>query len=350
MAKARGKTFMRCGRARDRRVSPDCAGRCSGFGRLYTASTELAGSAVADFGSPDPGGEVSHHDVIAEWRVDATDANRVDPRSRREVLRIAHPLYDHTIGQIAFNPNAAPGGADYGMLYIGVGDGGDTLPVHHEIDSMRNAQNTRTLLGKMLRINPLPGDGRKYTVPRTIRSSERQAFSGNLGVRPAQPLILLGYRRKGRCSSSTSGGAGGGGQRGVAGANYGWSERREAVVNIRSGQPSDIPRMTRMGFTYLPSSTGTIWRAITGCSVYRGRLIPALRANTSSGTSRAGGFSTPTPRNSRTARLASSRRSSSSISAGRERCSRSWGTIAAPICASARMRPARSTCLPSETG
>ena len=131
-----------------------------GFGRIYTASTERPGSAVADFGSPGPGGAVSHHDVIAEWRVDANDPNRVDPKSRREVLRIAHPLRDHTIGQIAFNPNARPGGADYAMLYIGVGDGGDTYPVRGEIDAMRNAQNTRVPLGKILRINPLPADGR----------------------------------------------------------------------------------------------------------------------------------------------------------------------------------------------
>ena len=30
---------------------------------------------------------------------------------------------------------------------------------------MRNAQNTRMPLGKILRINPLPADGRKYTIP-----------------------------------------------------------------------------------------------------------------------------------------------------------------------------------------
>jgi hypothetical protein len=87
-----------------------------GFGRVYTASTETASSGVADFGSPDPKGVASHHDVIAEWRVDAKDPARIDPASRREVLRIAHPLRDHTIGQIAFNPNARPGGAEYEVL------------------------------------------------------------------------------------------------------------------------------------------------------------------------------------------------------------------------------------------
>ena len=145
-----------------------------------------------------------------------TDANRVDPTSRREVLRIGHPLRDHTIGQIAFNPNAAPGGADYGMLYIGVGDGGDTFPVRHEIDSMRNAQNTRVLLGKILRINPLPADGRKYTVPAD------NPFVGNAKYLPE--IWAYGLRNPQRFCWDTGGdrqdvhrrhraGAGGGGQR-----------------------------------------------------------------------------------------------------------------------------------------
>jgi len=255
-----------------------------GFGRLYTASTELASSAIAEFGSPDPGGEVSHHDVIAEWRVDAADANRVDPKSRREVLRIAHPLYDHTIGQIAFNPNSAPGGADYGVLYVGVGDGGDTLPTRHEIESMRNAQNTRTLLGKMLRINPLPADGRKYTVPRD------NPFVGSAKHFPE--IWAYGLRNPQRFCWDT----GGSGKMfivdigqaqieevniGVAGANYGWSEREGAlVVNRRDqNQPSDLPKNdAELGFTYPAIQyRHDLGRAITGCSVYRGRLIPALR-------------------------------------------------------------------------
>ena len=81
--------------------------------------------------------------MIAERRVDANYPNRIDRNSRREALRIADPRRDHTIGQIAFNPNARPGAADYAMLYIGVGDGGDMFPARDELDAMRNAQNSR---------------------------------------------------------------------------------------------------------------------------------------------------------------------------------------------------------------
>ena len=255
-----------------------------GFGRVYTASTELSSYAAADFGSPDPNGVVSHHDVIAEWQVEAKDGSRIDPSSRREVLRIGHPLRDHTIGQIAFNPNAKPGDADYGQLYIGVGDGGDTFPARHEIDQMRNAQNTKVLLGKILRINPLAADGRKYTVPRD------NPFVGRASHLPE--IWAYGLRNPQRFC--WDGGAGGTmlivdiGQAqveevniGKAGANYGWSEREGASgVNRRDqNQASDLPKDdATLGFTYPAIQyRHDVGRAITGCCVYRGRLLAPLR-------------------------------------------------------------------------
>ena len=255
-----------------------------GFGRLYTASTELSSSALPDFGSPDRNGLVSHHDVIAEWRVDANDPNRLDPATRREVLRIGHPLRDHTIGQIAFNPNARPGDADYGLLYVGVGDGGDTFPVRGEIDQMRNAQNTKVLLGKILRINPLPGDGRKYTVPKD------NPFIARAGHLPE--IWAYGLRNPQRFCWDTGGAATmlivdiGQAQVeevniGKAGANYGWSEREGAsAVNHRDqGQLSDLPKNdASFGYTYPAIQYGhDVGRAITGCCVYRGRLLARLR-------------------------------------------------------------------------
>jgi len=255
-----------------------------GFGRVYTATTELAASGVADFGSPDPNGVVSHHDVIAEWRVDAKDPNRVDPDSRREVLRIGHPLRDHTIGQIAFNPNTRPGDADYGLLYIGVGDGGDTVPGRGEIDQMRNAQNTKVLLGKILRINPLPGEGRKYTVPKD------NPFVGRASHLPE--IWAYGLRNPQRFGWDTDGSRTmlivdiGQAQVeevniGKAGANYGWSEREgAAAVNHRDqGQASDLPASdASFGYTYPAIQyRHDIGRAVTGCCVYRGRLLAPLR-------------------------------------------------------------------------
>jgi hypothetical protein len=103
---------------------PDFArGSRPGSGKLYTFSTETPQSGIADFPTPDAAGGVDHHDVVAEWSIDPANPNRIDPSSRREILRIAHPLHDHVGGQLGFNPNAKPGQSEYGLLYIGVGDG-----------------------------------------------------------------------------------------------------------------------------------------------------------------------------------------------------------------------------------
>ena len=42
----------------------------------------------------------------------------------RELLRFEQPFRNHNGGQIGFNLLASPGDADFGLLYIGVADGG----------------------------------------------------------------------------------------------------------------------------------------------------------------------------------------------------------------------------------
>ncbi len=71
--------------------------------------------------------------------------------SRRAVIRIPHPVNaNHNGGQLQFLGN---------LLYLGTGDGGSGG------DPPNNAQNKNVLLGKLLRIDPLPRHGRPYTVP-----------------------------------------------------------------------------------------------------------------------------------------------------------------------------------------
>ena len=76
---------------------------------------------------------------------------RADPGSRREVLFVDQPYANHNGGNLAFGPD--------GYLYIGMGDGGAGG------DPMDNAQDLGTLLGKMLRIDPRPSEGRPYGIP-----------------------------------------------------------------------------------------------------------------------------------------------------------------------------------------
>jgi glucose/arabinose dehydrogenase len=254
-----------------------------GSGKFYTFSTETPGSGVADFPSPDPARGVAHHDVVAEWNVDPTNPDRIDPSSRREILRIAHPLHDHVGGQLGFNPNARPGQADYGLLYIGVGDGGNTVYRSGEVDEFHTAQSLLSPLGKILRINPLQDGLWQYRIP-----------PGNPFLRDVQALGAIwayGLRNPQRFSWDT---AGSGkmmiadiGQAkieeidvGAAGANYGWSLREGTwVVDHR-----DETRHSRLplddgvnGFTYPALQYGhQLGLAVTGGFVYRGKAVPVL--------------------------------------------------------------------------
>jgi glucose/arabinose dehydrogenase len=76
--------------------------------------------------------------------------NRALPSSRRLVIRQPHHNVNHKGGQLQFGPD--------GKLYMGFGDGGGSG------DPSRNAQNRGRLLGKLLRVDPLPGGG--YRTPR----------------------------------------------------------------------------------------------------------------------------------------------------------------------------------------
>ncbi len=93
-----------------------------------------------------------HDNVVTEWRVNSprSDDGAIDPASGREVLRVAHPQFNHNGGDIRFGPD--------GLLYVPIGDGGaanDLGPGH--IVPGGNAQDLSTLLGKILRIDPLAG-------------------------------------------------------------------------------------------------------------------------------------------------------------------------------------------------
>jgi glucose/arabinose dehydrogenase len=77
---------------------------------------------------------------VLEYRRSA-DPGRADPASGRELLRIPHAdASNHNGGQLQF-------GRD-GMLYVSTGDGGSTP---------QTAQDGASLLGKILRIDPLTG-------------------------------------------------------------------------------------------------------------------------------------------------------------------------------------------------
>jgi glucose/arabinose dehydrogenase len=255
-----------------------------GFRRLYTFSTERRGSGPPTFAAPIPTTSSSHDDVVIEWTVDARDNDAVDPASAREVLRIPHPRHDHVGGQLAFDPVAKPGEPDYGMLYMGIGDGGNTVFEGGEVDKWRTAQNRALPLGKILRIDPLEKAGRPYSAPADnpfradpgalaevwaygLRNPER--FSWDVGGAHAMLIADIGQSQLEEIDV------------GHAGANYGWSEREGDGMVSHHEPTKRLPRPLfdlMNGYTYPALTYGHhLGLAVTGGYVYRGEALAQLR-------------------------------------------------------------------------
>jgi glucose/arabinose dehydrogenase len=103
---------------------------------------------------PDDSLEPGSRLEVIEFLRSASDPDVADPAARRTVIAVPHGLAsNHNGGQLQFGPD--------GVLYVSVGDGGGSN------DPTDQGQNTRSLLGKLLRIDPRPGGGggEAYTVP-----------------------------------------------------------------------------------------------------------------------------------------------------------------------------------------
>ena len=130
-----------------------------GFGKLYTLTDTSNTTPPSDFASG--GGNDSHDTVLLEWTAENPGATTYDGGPPRELLRIEQPFGNHNGGQLAFNPLASPGDAEFGLLYVGSADGGSGG------DPMSLAQNLGSAFGKILRIDPLGSDGAngQYGIP-----------------------------------------------------------------------------------------------------------------------------------------------------------------------------------------
>ncbi|MHC4431429.1 MAG: PQQ-dependent sugar dehydrogenase, partial [Planctomycetota bacterium] len=119
-----------------------------GYQKLYTYTSEMAVE-PADFTTePLPTGALfDHQSVIAEWAVDKANPNLVDLSTRREIMRIDEPQFNHNGGMLAF-------GRD-GYLYVAVGDGGAADDIADGHGTTGNGQNMNTVHGSILRIDPL---------------------------------------------------------------------------------------------------------------------------------------------------------------------------------------------------
>jgi glucose/arabinose dehydrogenase len=117
-------------------------------GLLYTTHTEKKNSAPADFAYPDSI-PVALQWIVTEWKVKDPTAS-VFEATPRELFRVNMPSTMHGMQQIIFNPQAKRGSADYGLLYIDIGDGGSA-----EYRFPQLCDNPTQIRASVLRINPM---------------------------------------------------------------------------------------------------------------------------------------------------------------------------------------------------
>ena len=249
----------------------------AGFHKVYTYTAEPNASGTADF-IPPSGGTIDHHGVIAEWTVTTANLNVVDTSTRREILSVAHPNFNHDGGPFTFGPDK--------KLYISLGDGGianDTGNGHVAITG--NAQDTSTtnLWGKILRIDPHGNNSAngKYGIPAD------NPFANTAGK--AKEIYAYGLRNPYRISFDRSNGqliAADVGQNNVeeidriiSGGNYGWNTKEgtytfdPATGNVLVNTPA-LPAGLIDPIAEYDHTQGI---AIVGGFVYHGSLLPQLQ-------------------------------------------------------------------------
>lgn len=200
---------------------------------------------------------------VRRYQTVANNRDLADASSGDAILRVPHPRSNHNGGWIGFGPD--------GFLYIAIGDGGGSG------DPDDNGQNTNTLLGKILRIDPasdaFPADAnRDYAIP----AGNPFASSGG-----APEVWVYGLRNPFRNSFDPLTGnllIGDVGQDAVeevdlarpgdAGANYGWPIM-EGTLPFRGGGTAGL---TPPIAEYRHGSGAREGRTVTGGHVYRGPL------------------------------------------------------------------------------
>jgi mono/diheme cytochrome c family protein len=116
-------------------------------GLFYTTHTEPARTAKADFGYADSI-KVTLQWVVSEWKT-KTPGSIPFVGESRELFRVDMVTQIHGVQEVAFNPLAKPGDEDYGLLYIGIGDGGSSESGYPFL-----CGNLEHIWGSVIRIDP----------------------------------------------------------------------------------------------------------------------------------------------------------------------------------------------------
>ncbi len=202
--------------------------------------------------------------VVSRFSV-SSNPNAADPNSELPLLTIQQPFSNHNGGDLAFGPD--------GFLYIPTGDGGSGG------DPQNRAQNHKSLLGKLLRIDV--NNGNPYTIPNS------NPFVNDTTTLPE--IWALGLRNPWRFSFDRATGdiwiadVGQGNWEEInrtpanspGGHNYGWRcYEGDANFNITGCNNRDTYTFPIYDYTNDGTTTGC---SVTGGYVYRGTRYPNLQ-------------------------------------------------------------------------
>lgn len=216
-------------------------------GHIYLSYTDTAGNSR-----------------IAEHELDGDDIVFAAPRDLFGPGVIRQPASNHNGGDISFGPD--------GFLYYGLGDGGGAN------DTYGNGQNTSSLLGSILRIDPAsPSGGKAYGVPADnpfvdapgydeiwlygVRNPWRFSFDMQTGDLWVADVGQSSREEFTRMSGTDPG----------RGANLGWPRWEGALEWAGRAGPDEDQHLGPV-HEYDPPGN----QSITGGFVYRGDAVPEL--------------------------------------------------------------------------
>ncbi len=249
-------------------------------GLLYTTHSEKTSSAKADFAYSDSI-KVALQWVLTEWKID-NPASGIFSGKSREMMRVNVVSVIHGVQEITFNPMAKKGDADYGFLYIGIGDGG---AAENGYSFLTNKEER--IWGKILRIDPAGRNSKngKYGIPPTnpyVKSTNKKALKEIFASGFRNPHRIM-WTSKGDMLTVNIGHANIESLYKIeAGRNYGWPIREGKFMIHTDGDMNQVYPLPANDKTYnitYPVATfdHDEAKAITGGYEYTDSLIPALK-------------------------------------------------------------------------
>ncbi len=202
-------------------------------GLLYVTHTEKFIGKKADYEYADSI-KVEMQWVVEELKMKDPEQNVFDG-TKRELLRVNVTSPVHGMQDIEFIPGISKNDPDYGLLFIGTGDGGSTISRHPEL-----CHDLKSLLGTIIRIDPLGTNSPngKYGIP------SDNPFVKDPDERIRKEIYAYGFRNPHRLSWDLPSG------KTMFSAEVGESNFEEVNVIVKGGDYGWNLREGKFGMNY----------------------------------------------------------------------------------------------------